>query len=96
MATARETMSGVREALNLANRVLGMDARIGVVRSVSENENGGDVAMLGFEDMDGLAVLVGTVNPDGDTDTILKLTPEQARAFGAALRDSADEAEGIK
>jgi hypothetical protein len=93
--TALNIMGGVHDALSWVNRLSGLNRPLGVVRSVNESDRGGSVAVLGFEDIEGPFVLVGTVTPDEDTDTILKLTTTEARAFGIALLDSADDAEGV-
>jgi hypothetical protein len=94
--SARETMEGVRNAYRILNDFATGNAAVGVVRSISEDEDGGDVAVFGFGGLSGPAVLIGTVNPVGDTDTVLKLTPNQARDLGIALLDSADEADESK
>jgi hypothetical protein len=92
--SARRTMDGVANALSAVELVSGEKIVRGSVRSVTATDDGSDVAVFGFEDLDGPAILVGTVNPDG-SDTILKLTPTEVRGFSLMLLDSADESEGL-
>jgi hypothetical protein len=93
-ATARETMDSVVYHLVLAELVSGEEIPRGPVRSVTATDDGSDVAVFGLGDLDGPAVLVGTVNPDG-SDTILKLTPTEAHELAGALHDAADDSEGL-